>query len=456
MRATRAAAAAALLLACSGDDATGPGGAVATLAIQPGQVHTLTAFGQTVQLHAVAHNPFGHPISDPDIEWTSRDPAAATVDNGLVTAQGDGSTFIVALSGDAADSVQVVVERPVGVPTIAIVSGGGQPGRAGRDLAQPFVVRVTNARGEPVPDYPVLWNVTSGDGRIDGRRLNQCEVPPPYSTTTDAEGLAQVVFTPTWFGPSTVTAHVAVRPEDPVSFSADATDPGATLTIVAGTPQEATAGDFDPLASLLVRVTDGQGNPVAETPVTWRFASGSGLIRYPDCEFLSIVGQTITRTYQEGEVIGHQGGDYDGYGVSQAWAIPMQLGPSTVVASLWAPAGSAGTALAAFEIEATTLLLQIFPDFSGSGAGTQFVGPDPVTRTLRALGSFTVPVGTPVEWLSDMPEARVMSTATPPGGAAFDSGSMSPGDRFSFTPGVAGTWEFLDQVSGAMATLTAE
>lgn len=49
-----------------------------------------------------------------------------------------------------------------------------------------------------------------------------------------------------------------------------------------------------------------------------------------------------------------------------------------------------------------------------------------------------------------------MSTSVPPGGAAFDSGGLLWDDRLGFVPGVAGTWECVDQVSGATGTLIAE
>jgi hypothetical protein len=67
----------------------------------------------------------------------------------------------------------------------------------------------------------------------------------------------------------------------------------------------------------------------------------------------------------------------------------------------------------------------------------------------------TVPIGAPVEWVNWLESARIMSTSAPPGGASFDSGELSQGERFEFVPDVAGTWEYVDPVSGATGTLTA-
>ena len=65
-----------------------------------------------------------------------------------------------------------------------------------------------------------------------------------------------------------------------------------------------------------------------------------------------------------------------------------------------------------------------------------------------------VPAGTTVKFVTEC-TARFISSAAPPGGEHFD-GILNPGDRFQFVPGVAGTWEFFDQVGGATGTLTAQ
>lgn len=71
----------------------------------------------------------------------------------------------------------------------------------------------------------------------------------------------------------------------------------------------------------------------------------------------------------------------------------------------------------------------------------------------------TVTVGTPVEWVNlDNVQHTATSTSTPTGGASFDSGLMGNGDRFRFTPQVAGTWTYFCEVHpGIMlgATITA-
>jgi hypothetical protein len=48
-----------------------------------------------------------------------------------------------------------------------------------------------------------------------------------------------------------------------------------------------------------------------------------------------------------------------------------------------------------------------------------------------------------------------VSTSTPSGGMAFDSGDLTSLETFQFVPNVAGTWNFVDEVSGAEGSLTA-
>ncbi len=66
----------------------------------------------------------------------------------------------------------------------------------------------------------------------------------------------------------------------------------------------------------------------------------------------------------------------------------------------------------------------------------------------------SVPLGTTVRWKSANETWRIVSTSAPPGGTAFDSGALGRSDAFRFIPDVAGTWQYADEVSGALGTLT--
>ena len=447
-----AAMAAVALLAC-GDDPTGPA-AVAGITIEPVPVQTLTAYGQKTQLVAIAHDAFGRRLHDVVIAWQTRDPDALSVDvTGLVTARGNGSAFIVAQNGAAADSVLVTVDVPVGEPRLTMVSGDGQPGRAGRALPRPFIVKVTNGRGEPMVDHPVLWTVDWGDGLIDGIRLHPCEQPPPLSVNTDVYGRAEVSFTPTWFGASLVTARLSPGAGTAVAFTTDASDPGATLTVVSGTPQQGKSGEPLPVV-LRARVTDGEGVPVPHVAVTWRIVSGSGGMGAGGCEFARTSQQVTARSRPDEGVWVDPGGEHDMHGVSWVPFVPTRVGRSLVAATLSAPPAVAGAPAVFFEIDAPSLLITLSFDYWYGFHS--FFGPNPATGFVEPLGNVAVPVGTTVEWINYLPTARIASTTTPPGGAPFDSGLVDEGARFEFVPGVPGVWEFVDQVSGATGSLTAE
>jgi len=71
----------------------------------------------------------------------------------------------------------------------------------------------------------------------------------------------------------------------------------------------------------------------------------------------------------------------------------------------------------------------------------------------------TVAVGTTIEWVNmDAVQHTATSSSVPAGGVTFDSGLMGNGDRYRFTPHVAGTWVYRCEVHpGVMrdATITA-
>jgi hypothetical protein len=334
--------------------------------------------------------------------------------------------------------------------TIAVVSGDNQPGKAGHRLGEPFVVRVTNLRGQGVADVAVTWTITPGGGALgeatslafegvfddDFERLDEVQhgfscAPTSAQTVrrTDSDGIAQVRFMPTWFGPVTVTAR-AVRASEPVTFTTDASDPGAVLTIVAGNHHEGKVGEWDEWGffpawhGLQVRLVDGQGNPVPYVPVRWVVTSGDVAMQGCVPGLPQVANWTRAGSDGRADVI---------------FSL-VAVGTSTVAAAVPGLLSSPVT----FTVTATGFLITL-ADF---GAGPAFFVGD-------ASSDVTVPIGARVEWVNWLETAQITSTSGPPGGASFDSGALSQGERFEFVPDVAGTWEFVDQVSGATGVLTA-
>jgi hypothetical protein len=142
------------------------------------------------------------------------------------------------------------------------LGGDEQTAAVGEALAQPLIVGVRDAAGNPVEGVSVAWKVTAGEG----------SVPDPI-TTTDSAGHAQV----SWAlgirpGPNAVTAAVVGLPE--VVFTANATvGSPMSLRIEGGWGQNGVVGEPLPVA-LSVTVTDGWLNPVPGVTVRWEASGG--------------------------------------------------------------------------------------------------------------------------------------------------------------------------------------
>lgn len=394
-------------------------------------LHDGVALGATVGL--IPGSPY-------TVELAPETPLEAATDYVLVV-----STDVHDLEGDPLPEELRVDFRTADVPpavTLARVSGDAQPAKAGQELAAPFVVRVTDEHGVGIPNVGVTWSVTSGEGVLDG----QWDCPPPNgpfgnptptrSALTDAAGYARVSFMPTWFGFSTVVARSAGIPGSPVTFTADATDDGATIEIVSGGEQEGITGPFATPNSFAVRVRDGDGNGVPHVTVHWRRLSGAGIVRGFACATGGLAGgdQFITRTSPADAPIGA--------GYASVEFEPRAFGFSTVVAGT---PGSGGSSLFTVNTTAVSVGLSDNPWYGGPG----FIGPGDTDDV-------TIPAGVAVEFVNFNAAARIVSTSAPAGGAAFDSGDLVQEGRFRFVPDVSGTWEFLDQVSGATGKLTVE
>lgn len=145
---------------------------------------------------------------------------------------------------------------------IAIVSGQDQQGKAGEPLPEPFVVRVTDDRGDGVEGVEVTWRVTTGAGHF-GPDLYPTEESSTVSVDTDPDGTARVFFRPAILGTSTVAADVSGL--SPVRFTTDV----AVVVILFGPIFDCTPGD--PNHFLGPDGTSDVAVPVG-TPVEWVYA----------------------------------------------------------------------------------------------------------------------------------------------------------------------------------------
>lgn len=336
---------------------------------------------------------------------------------------------------------------------VTIVSGNEQMAKAGRP-ADPLVIRLTDGQGEPVPHVELRWSITYGYGALlDGIDDWGNPVQDGFDewghaitaarVRTNAGGEAQVHVIPTWFGLVYVQAVVERVSGPLVPFGLDATDAGAALTIVSGDQQEGKVGEPLP-APFSVRVTDGQGSPVANVRVDWTAVTGGRLRRV---EPLVGAGDALyTRS--------------DGDGLARVSFWP-QLGTDRVIAE---PAGT--YAPVSFTTETNTLVIgyrtwedhdgnprrgifDYYPDGCEAWGGLTLPPPgwEPTCPEDWDVSYVSVPVGTTVEWVNHTSawSLQLASTTTPPGGASFASGMLAENERFQFVLGVAGTWEYAEQ-----------
>jgi Bacterial Ig-like domain (group 3)/Bacterial Ig domain len=153
---------------------------------------------------------------------------------------------------------------------IVVVGGDAQSAPAGATLAQPVVVKVTDALDRPVEGQAIAFTIDAGGGRVT-----------PASATTGMDGQAAATWTlGSASGQQRVQALVSgSTPSDAlfVKFSASATSgAGALLQLVRGDNQTAAVGSALP-DSLVVRVTDALGNAVAGVEVQWTVGGGGSI-----------------------------------------------------------------------------------------------------------------------------------------------------------------------------------
>ena len=156
---------------------------------------------------------------------------------------------------------------------VSVASGNNQSATVSTALANPLVVKVTNAAGDSLAGVQVDWAVTAGGGAVSSA-----------TSTTSSLGRAQVTLT---LGANvaihTVTATVH-NTSLSASFTASATaavdNTPASITIVSGDGQSAT--ETDPLPNpLVVRVRNAGSQDLNNVTVEWTVTQGAALLGSP-------------------------------------------------------------------------------------------------------------------------------------------------------------------------------
>lgn len=206
------------------------------------------------------------------------------------------------------------------------------------------------------------------------------------------------------------------------------------ITVFEGDNQIAAAGSWIPLS---VRVTDSGNRGVPNVTVYWQVTSGVGELASSLQPEPFIQSFTVTNAD----------------GVARVFVQLTVLGTSAVTASV---AGLQGP-----PVTFTTTVTKPVDVVIHFGPMFDCEPNDPSRFTVgdTAASVVTVPLGSKVEWVytewvHPSCQARITSSSVPRGGEPFDSGIMSPGQRFQFVPGVPGTWTYRDALNGGGGTLT--
>jgi len=213
---------------------------------------------------------FGVPRSGVTVSWTrltgtgTLAAASSTTDaSGLASIQytlgsTPGDETIRAAVSDVAQTLTFTAHAAVGAPNaVVLVSGSAQTDTVGKTLANPFVVKVTDAANNPLGGVTVTWTRTGGTGSAASG-----------TSTTNTNGLASVQYKlGNTAGTETIKASVSGL-ASPATFTAQAVNgKPAAIAIVSGNAQTDTIlRTVD--NPFVVKVTDAFGNAVGGATVT--------------------------------------------------------------------------------------------------------------------------------------------------------------------------------------------
>lgn len=164
--------------------------------------------------------------------------------------------------------------EPIGTPaTVAVSAGNGQTGVAGRALLAPIAAKVSDANGRGVPNIPVSFTVTAGEGSIE-----------PATNRTNGAGIAIASWRVGIFvgRPQQVVAAVldtltGALVDTAIFVATVAAGPPATIHSTAGNGVAIAAGQTTPV-SLRATVLDAYGNLVSGATVNWTVVGGQATL----------------------------------------------------------------------------------------------------------------------------------------------------------------------------------
>ena len=149
---------------------------------------TLTALGDTVQMSAVVRDRLGAVVEAPTVAWSTTDPSVLSINpEGLVTASGDGTAWIIAVTETVADTAQVHVQQFVASVSI---SPSVDTLTALEDTLH-LAAEARDANGNGIEGQQITWSsLDPGVATADGGGLITASGTGSAKITAAAEGKA--------------------------------------------------------------------------------------------------------------------------------------------------------------------------------------------------------------------------------------------------------------------------
>lgn len=265
-------------------------------------VHFSTTDGTINGVTATTADVVSDALGNATVQWTV-DRSVTPSLNKVLTAQALGLFAGAVPEHDAnyvftAQSVTVNAEI-VGPPAALARDPEGNIDDAVAGEPQTISVTVTDANGNTIAGVEVGWTCT-GDCTI------------PATSTTDANGVATVAWTPRSAGSQASVATVGTV--DPATFTATVA-PAAAASL--SPTQSATSAPIGSPVSLGITVTDAFGNPRSGDAVTWTVASGAG--SFTGASASTATNGTATATWTLGATPGANSATVSAAGLSHTF-----------------------------------------------------------------------------------------------------------------------------------------
>ena len=263
----------------------------------------------------------GDPVDITDsVTWNSSDDDKGTIDAaGLFSSNHVGTTDITATQSSVTSNTSTVTVLVGPADTIAYVSGDAQTKIVGTALDNPFVVKVTDAKGNPVSATAVTFAVTAGGGTLSVE-----------NTTTGTDGTASSILTlGTTTGANTVTATSGGLTGSPVTFNATGT--ACALSAGRSTVDATTPVVADGVATSMITITakDQYGNAIQGKAVTVSSTGSNNTLSDPaDTDASGETTATLASTKAETKTIS---ATIDGVAITDTAEVVFTAGPAAKI-----------------------------------------------------------------------------------------------------------------------------